>query len=55
VLCNLDTSSRVMLVGKQADGEGMPSDLGLRDGRFSCPEDRKGLTRGTHIEAVISR
>jgi hypothetical protein len=40
-----------MLAGKQADGEGMPFDLGLRDGRFSCPEDRKGLTRGTHIEA----
>jgi len=39
-----------MLV-KQADGEGMAFDLGLRDGRFSCPEDRKGLTRGTHIEA----
>jgi len=41
-----------MLVGKQADGEGMAFNLGLRDGRFSCPEDRKGLTRGTYIEAV---
>jgi hypothetical protein len=38
-------------MGKQADGEGMAFYLGLRDGRFSCPEDRKGLTRGTHIEA----
>jgi len=42
-----------MLVGKQADGEGMAFNLGLRDGRFSCPEDRKGLTRGTYIEADI--
>jgi hypothetical protein len=44
-----------MLTGKQADGEGMAFDLGLRDGRFSCSEDRKGLTRGTHIEADILR
>jgi len=40
------------LLVKQADGEGMAFDLGLRAGRFSCPEDRPGLTRGTHREAV---
>jgi hypothetical protein len=42
-----------MLSRKQADGEGMAFDLGLRDGRLNCPEDKNGLTRGTHIEAVI--
>jgi hypothetical protein len=40
-----------LMLGKQADGEGMAFDLELRDRRFSCPEERKGLTRGTHIEA----
>ena len=30
---------------------GMAFDLGLRDGRYNCLEDRKGLTRGAHIEA----
>jgi hypothetical protein len=29
----------------------MAFDLGLRDGRCNSPEDRKGLTIGTHIEA----
>jgi hypothetical protein len=42
-----------MLAGKQADGEEMAFDLGLRDGSLNCPEEKNGLTRGTHIEAVI--
>jgi hypothetical protein len=33
-----------MLVGKQADGEGMAFDLGLRDGSFNYLKDKKGLT-----------
>jgi hypothetical protein len=41
-----------MLVGKQADGEGMASYLRLRDVSFSYLKEKKGLTRGTHIEAV---
>jgi hypothetical protein len=28
----------------------MAIDPGLRDGRLNCPEDKNGLTRGTHIE-----
>jgi hypothetical protein len=35
-----------MLAGKQADGEGMASDLGLRNGRVNYRKT-KGLTRGT--------
>jgi hypothetical protein len=34
-----------MLVGKQADGEGMAFELGLRDGRvLYYNKDQKGLT-----------
>jgi len=29
-----------MLVGKQADGEGMALDLGLRDGSFNYLKDK---------------
>jgi hypothetical protein len=42
-----------MWLGKEAEGEGMALDLGLRDGSFNYPKDQKGLTRGTRIEAVI--
>ena len=30
-----------VMLGKQTNGEGMAFDLGLRDGRFSCPEEEK--------------
>jgi hypothetical protein len=33
----------------------MALDLGLRDGSFSYLKDKKGLTRGTHIEAASRR
>jgi hypothetical protein len=39
-------------MGKQADGEGMAFDLGLRDGSLTARKT-KGLTRGTHIEAEL--
>jgi len=39
-------------MGNRGDGERMV-DLGLRDGSFNYRKDKKGLTRGAHIEAVI--
>jgi hypothetical protein len=44
-----------VLVGKQADGEGMGllnSGSG-RGGAFNYHKEQKGLTKGTNIEAVI--
>jgi hypothetical protein len=34
--------------------KGWPFNLGFRDRRFNFSEDRKGLTRGTHIEQILA-
>jgi len=39
------------MLGKQTDSEGMAFDPGLRNVCFTCAEEKKGLRRGTHIEA----